>query len=161
MEKDCTIWVMHEHPLEFPEGPGEVFQLVVEVDVLLYQCMNGVLQFKAPTLQEQQGQGHEEKHGPRSPHSVPRGPCHIFRVQLIPSRQSRVEEKWSTAEMITAEYFTGLNSRGGDSGLFLSKARGGKLPAGCFKIHPMFPPHWLLWWKQQALFPLVWAAVLN
>lgn len=56
--------MMQEHPFEFPEGFGEVLQLVMEVDILLYQCMNCILQFKAPTLQDQQSQGHDKKHRP-------------------------------------------------------------------------------------------------
>ena len=60
---------MPEHPLELPEGLGEVFQLVVQVDVLLDQGMDGILELEASTLQEQQSQGHEEKHRPDSPHS--------------------------------------------------------------------------------------------
>lgn len=55
---------MPEHPFELPEGLGEVLQLVVKVDVLLYQRVNRILQFKAATLQDQQGQRQEEQHRP-------------------------------------------------------------------------------------------------
>lgn len=55
---------MPQHPFELPEGLSEVLQLVVEVDVLLYQSVNGVLQLEALTLQEQQSQGHQEQHRP-------------------------------------------------------------------------------------------------
>lgn len=55
---------MPEHPFEFPEGLGEVLKLIMEVDVLLYQFMDRVLQFKAPTVQDKQSERHEEKHGP-------------------------------------------------------------------------------------------------
>lgn len=55
---------MPEHPFELPEGLGEVLQLVVKVDVLLYQRVNRILQFKAATLQDQQGQRQEEQHWP-------------------------------------------------------------------------------------------------
>ncbi len=64
-----TIRVMPQHPFEFPEGLSEVLQLVMKVDVLFYQCMNCILEFKAPTLQDQQSQRHEDEHWPYSPHS--------------------------------------------------------------------------------------------
>lgn len=35
--------MMPEHAFELPESLGEVLQLVVEVDVLLYQRMDGIL----------------------------------------------------------------------------------------------------------------------
>lgn len=46
-----------EKLLEFSEGLGEVLQLVVEVDVLLDQGVDGVLQLEAPSPQHQQEQG--------------------------------------------------------------------------------------------------------
>lgn len=73
---------MPEHPFEFPEGLGEVLQLVMKVDVLLYQRVNRVLQFKAPTLQDQQSQRHEKKQhrSSQSTHSDPQHAAfyHIF-----------------------------------------------------------------------------------
>lgn len=51
--KLSTIGVTPEHPFEFPESLGEVLQLVMKVDIFLYQCMNCILQFKAQTLQDQ------------------------------------------------------------------------------------------------------------
>ncbi|TNN55498.1 hypothetical protein EYF80_034240 [Liparis tanakae] len=62
--------VVQQHLLELPEGLGEVLQLVVEVDVLLYQRMDRILQFEAPTLQDHQRQ--EEQRRPSSPHGVHR-----------------------------------------------------------------------------------------
>lgn len=38
---------------ELSEGLSEVLQLVMEMDVLLDESMDGVLQLKAPALQDQ------------------------------------------------------------------------------------------------------------
>lgn len=50
-----------QHPFEVSEGLGEVLQLVMEVDVLLYQRMDCILQFKTLTFQHQQRQGYQQK----------------------------------------------------------------------------------------------------
>ena len=76
---------MPEHPFELPEGLGEVLQLVVKVDVLLDQRVNRVLQFKAATLQDQQGQRQEEQRRPQSPHgdhSSPQPLSHLHSQQI-------------------------------------------------------------------------------
>lgn len=71
-------------------------------------------------------------------------PAHL----QTPSRPSQVRlhpvsGRCPDAEMIAAEFLISLNSRGGDNSSCLSKAVDGKLPVGCFKIHPMFLPQWL------------------
>ena len=51
-----TIGVLPQHLLELSEGLGEVLQLVLEVDVLFYQSVDGVLQLKRRTFLQQQNQ---------------------------------------------------------------------------------------------------------
>lgn len=70
------------------------------------------------------------------------GLCHIFRRQIPLKAASESQEMRFAAETVAAVYFICLNTRGGDNCLFLSKAMGGKLPVGCFKIHPMLPHQW-------------------
>lgn len=52
-----TVCVVPEHPFELPEGLREVFQLVMEVNVLLDQGMNCILQLKGLAFQHKQSQG--------------------------------------------------------------------------------------------------------
>ena len=68
--KHVTIGLVPQHPLELSEGLGEVLQLVVELDVLLYQGVDGVLQFKTTTLLRQENQREKQQHRPKSCHGV-------------------------------------------------------------------------------------------
>lgn len=73
-----TVGVMPQHPFELPEGLCEVFQLVMEVNVLLYQGVDRVLQLKVLTFQHKQSQWDQEKRGPESSHAAhTEAPSHL------------------------------------------------------------------------------------